>query len=121
MKQINCDRLRGRGQINKDTYNSTGRARRVIKKAFGFLPEDITSDTNVKLASSGTMRALFCSTSFVKCVWLGVAFHISLLFFLLVVVSPNHPPLCTMHHPSFLHFWGSTAVALFFPSSSHRI
>lgn len=36
MKQINCDRLRGWGQINKDTCSSTGRARRVIKKAVGF-------------------------------------------------------------------------------------
>lgn len=83
--------------------------RRVIKKRCCLAVEDITSDTDVKLASSGTIRPLCCSPSGVQCVcgcqplflhpWTSSCLPYSppSYTFLLLAVSPIlplHPALC---------------------------
>ena len=83
----------------------------MIKKRCRLAEEDITSDTDVKLASSGTIRPLCCSPGGVECVcvcgcqplflhpWTSSCLPYSPLSytFLLLAVSPIltlHPALC---------------------------
>ncbi len=114
--------------------------RRVIKKRCCLAEEDITSDTNVKLASSGTIRALFCSSGSVEgvCVAVSCSFytpelhHASTILLFATPFSlwhPSHPPSCTVHqafsphcqasHPSLLSVhannWKCVVISVFFP------
>ena len=62
-----------KGGQTKTQTEAQSEWRRVIKKRCCLAEEDITSDTDVKLASLGTIRPLCCSPGGVECVCVAVS------------------------------------------------